>query len=407
MARKRNSEIHVHVADWGAGRSLMLRYRCPKTGETFTRSAETKLRKEAQKAAGKWEDELRSGKYKPASKTTWEEFRLRYENECVIPEMRDSSLVRVSGVFDAVERIINPELLSEVDGNAIDLLKRTLRLERLSRTKAGETVEETVKRSDATVRTHMAILKAALNWAQEREILSDVPKMSMPPIAKNPSKGRPITLEEFERIIGKVPEKCRRHAGDWQRFLWGLWWSGLRLEEALTLTWDNRIAPHIDLDGENSTITIPAECQKNGETTVGPIVPEFYEFLAATQEVERTGFVFSLPFREKHEVCRAVSRIGKAAGVKVSDKAGRGGTAKFATCHDLRRSFGLRWALRVMPPVLQALMRHADINTTMKYYVGNNVAEMSRTIWAAFKTSEIEKGNSLGNEALENTQKMR
>jgi len=45
---------------------------------------------------------------------------------------------------------------------------------------------------------------------------------------------------------------------------------------------------------------------------------------------------------------------------------------KFASAHDLRRAFGQRWAIRIMPTVLRELMRHADISTTMKYYVGQN-----------------------------------
>ncbi len=38
--------------------------------------------------------------------------------------------------------------------------------------------------------------------------------------------------------------------------------------------------------------------------------------------------------------------------------------------HDLRRSFGERWATRVMPQVLMELMRHESIEATMNYYVG-------------------------------------
>ena len=57
-----------------------------------------------------------------------------------------------------------------------------------------------------------------------------------------------------------------------------------------------------------------------------------------------------------------VSDIGKAAGVKVSES---GGKVKYASAHDLRRSFGERWASRVMPNVLQELMRHENIQTTL------------------------------------------
>ncbi len=56
---------------------------------------------------------------------------------------------------------------------------------------------------------------------------------------------------------------------------------------------------------------------------------------------------------------------------------------KYASAHDLRRSFGSRWAERVMPAVLQALMRHESIETTLRYYVGANAERTAETCWAA------------------------
>lgn len=40
---------------------------------------------------------------------------------------------------------------------------------------------------------------------------------------------------------------------------------------------------------------------------------------------------------------------------------------KYASAHDFRRSFGERWAKVVMPAVLQQMMRHKSILTTMRY----------------------------------------
>ena len=54
---------------------------------------------------------------------------------------------------------------------------------------------------------------------------------------------------------------------------------------------------------------------------------------------------------------------------------------KFATAHDLRRSFGTQWAKRVMPAVLKRLMRHAEIGTTMKYYVTIDADDVADEFW--------------------------
>ncbi len=78
-------------------------------------------------------------------------------------------------------------------------------------------------------------------------------------------------------------------------------------------------------------------------------------------------------------ICRIVSKIGKAAGVVVNKAAG-----KFATAHDLRRAYGTRWASRVKPAVLQRLMRHANIATTMGYYVALDAGDVADDLWANF-----------------------
>jgi len=59
-------------------------------------------------------------------------------------------------------------------------------------------------------------------------------------------KGRPITAEEFERMLAVIPTVVGPdHAPDWERYLRGLDASGLRLEESLDLRWDDdgRIRP--------------------------------------------------------------------------------------------------------------------------------------------------------------------
>ena len=77
-----------------------------------------------------------------------------------------------------------------------------------------------------------------------------------------------------------------------------------------------------------------------------------------------------------------VRDIGKVAGVKV-DTNSKTGKVKYASVQDLRRSFGERWAARIMPPDLMILMRHENIETTMRYYVGRNAQNTAKTLWEA------------------------
>jgi integrase len=94
------------------------------------------------------------------------------------------------------------------------------------------------------------------------------------------------------------------------------------------------------------------------------------------------------------QVSRIVVRIGKAAGVKVATDA-RTGKVKFASAHDLRRSFGERWATRIMPTDLMALMRHESIETTLRYCVGRNAQNTAKTLWEAHRKAL--GGNASGN----------
>jgi len=101
------------------------------------------------------------------------------------------------------------------------------------------------------------------------------------------------------------------------------------------------------------------------------MAPEFAELLLATPQAERTGPVFNPRPRGAggkrlmpHRVGEVVAEIGQAAGVKVHTDANTG-KVNYASGHDLRRSFGERWAARIMPPDLMVLMRHESIETTL------------------------------------------
>jgi hypothetical protein len=149
-------------------------------------------------------------------------------------------------------------------------------------------------------------------------------------------------------------------------------------------------------------LRIPAESEKGGQDRLLPMAPEFADFLAAVPERERVGRVFKLVVVQGSDakmqadwVSRVVCRIGRKARVVVDQRERRlvvddrrlkakpkpernakakekddGIKRKYASAHDLRRAFGLRWAARVMPQILMQLMRHEDISTTMKFYVG-------------------------------------
>jgi integrase len=168
-----------------------------------------------------------------------------------------------------------------------------------------------------------------------------------------------------------------------------------RLHE-LGWTDDSRLC--IDFDGRRPMFRIHAEADKGHKHRLLPMTPDFAAFLDSVPDDERSGFVFDpLPWRTGradriHAVTASatIASIGRKAGVKVSNSADR---VKFASAHDLRRSFGFRWSSRLMPTALMQLMRHEDMQATLTFYVGKNADDAADVVWAAFGGTETGKSD--------------
>jgi integrase len=223
------------------------------------------------------------------------------------------------------------------------------------------------------------------------------------------SNGRPITTEEYERMLAAAPAVVGDdEAPHWRHYLRELWASGLRLGESLNLSWDQpeKIVP-VFKKGLRPMLQVPGELEKGNEDRLLPIAPEFALLLEETPEGERTGPVFRLKGRRGRyrdwEVSKIVSKIGKKAGVKVYVSPRNPDRVKYASAHDLRRAFGVRWAARLTTTQLMELMRHESIETTLRFYVGTDAQRTAEAAWAAFdahrRAFSAAEGNSLANSA--------
>ncbi|MCH8829417.1 MAG: tyrosine-type recombinase/integrase [Planctomycetes bacterium] len=322
------------------------------------------------------------------SRVTWADFRDAYEQH-VTDNLSDSTLNRVSGVFNQFERVIAPDRLASIGKEQLQQFADAMK-------SAGRSIE--------TIRSHSRHLAVAFNWAVKNKMLPVGPepaeityKVNGKRIKREKSGGRPLAGEEFERMILAVSGTLYRTpdrepdpmvVSSWQRLLRGLWWSGLRISEAHYLTWDDDRKPCVDFSGKRPMLWIPAEYSKSGEDAECPMAPEFAEMLTSVAEDQRTGFIFNpRPLRydnrpQLDSVKRKIADFGRRANVKVKDL--DNGKVKFASAHDLRRSFGFRWSQRVMPAVLKQLMRHKTIQTTMEYYATQRAQETADAVWGAF-----------------------
>jgi integrase len=277
-------------------------------------------------------------------------------------------------VFDHLERVIpKGTKLSLLTPGTFAFLQRDLRQRGLR---------------DITIATTLRTLKGILNWAVRREMLPKVPLIDMPrqPRGRRFMRGRPLTVAEFDAMMEAVPKVVSCDVAAWRHYLTGLWFSGLRVGESQILSWDPDEVFVVDLAGRHPRFRICAEAHKSYRDEKFPMTPDFAAFLFETPEQDRRGRVFTLlhprwrtPIKGRESVGKIVAKIGRAAGVVTDRRRG-----KYATAHDLRRSFGTRWAPRIMPAVLQRLMRHSSIVTTLTYYVDLDADGLADGLWRDF-----------------------
>lgn len=385
--------IRVSIFRRTGGKFFQAKWTDPASGRTKQKSTKTNIRREAERFAARLEKELNDGTYFKQIKTKWSTFRERYETE-VVPGLAERTAEKISTAFNHVERILNPNMVTQVDANGISKIVKELRKQKLA---------------DISIKTYLAHLRSALNWATTMGLIQQTPIFPKFKRARAVKimKGRPITADEFQSILEAVPEvikvntnfnggekKKETVVSSWKFYLLGLWFSGLRLTESLNLSWDSDEGLMIDLHTHRfPMLRIRAEAEKGNKDRLMPIVPEFAEFLLNVPEEHRTGFVFN-PLHERTlyqrltplAVSKKIVDIGEAAKIVVSEKGNRDRETgelkpRYASAHDLRRAFGARWSTRVMPLHLMELMRHESMETTLKFYVGRDAEKAAEAVW--------------------------
>lgn len=337
---------------------------------------------------------------KRLEETGWEVAVLRYEME-YLDGLSTNYQRTWNSACSALEMAIKPSNLADVDASALSRFEQWLR--RTPKLKPGRPTRKKAKakppdsppkfRSERTVASYLKHVRAFLGWAEELGLIDEAPKMrrrdKRSKGRKAEMRARPVKLEEFERMLAAVERVRPDDAPLWKDYLTGLWSSGLRLAESVALSWEWRADFSVSLDGQKyPEYRILAEGEKGGEDRRLPIDPEFAAMLRRTPTQQRRGRVFKLPYRRSDSVGEVVRQIGRAAGVVVNR------LGKTASAHDFRRAFGTRWAVKVAPAVLQQLMRHKSIETTMKYYVYLDVEDLGAIVWADAQSWDL--GGILG-----------
>lgn len=360
----------------------------PITGKKRTRSTGCTDRRSAERFAARLEQQLEDDENGSPERIEWAEIRTRYFEDAG-PFLAETTIRKTKVTLDLFETLIDPRLGSSITTAVVAKFRRLLSTRGIR---------------PYTIRGHLAELSKVLRWAHRQRLLKQVPNVELPRCVEG-TKGRPITGEEFERMLAVVPQALAtrdpksQHLRDvpaeeieqWRFLLRGLWLSGLRVSEAVHLHWTDERQIRVDLSGKLPVLIIQAAAQKNRTHQYLPITPDFAEFLLSVPERQRRGHVFRIDGSRSAGrplpgwISKMISRIGKRAGVYVSE-------TKTASAHDLRRSFGDRWSERLYPNQLQILMRHKDSKTTQKFYSKRQAQAVASAV-----ANLLRSGNTFGN----------
>jgi len=349
--------IIVHVTKNGK-RHWQLYYVDPVTERRVWRSTKTTDRRAADRAAARLEADLAAGVNGDLDRITWSEFVERFELEHltgVAPKTQAAYRTALQAFADEID----PARLASVTSDTLSRFAAALR--RRER-----------KLSETSIDTYLTHLASSLSWAHHVGLLNRLP--TRPRIrGASQARHRPATGEELDRMLAAVPAVCPHDPAAWQRYLRGLWLSGLRLAESVALSWDQSDPFCLSSEPTGWHFRIYSEAQKSRRDQLCPVTDDFAALIDATPSPDRTGPVFPLG-RSPNQVGRTIAAIASAANCS-------------CTAHDFRRAFGTRWAARVLPIVLQKLMRHASITTAMRYYVHLDQADVSAAL-AAWRVNQ-------------------
>jgi integrase len=325
---------------------LMLQWIDPDTGKRKSKSAETADEKQAETARADLESDLNHGRHQEASRMSWERFRELFEEEFVAVR-RKNTRANYEDTLDAFERLCRPTTLRGVNERTVSAFVAAL-LRQPGRG-AGETM------APSTVKVRLQFLRTALRWAAGQKLIPAAPEF---PKVKVPRKRpQPVPAESFEKLLDKAPDDAMRAV-----VLCG-WLAGLRLEETWALEWEESdAAPWVDFARDR--IILPAELVKGDEDQAVPLDALLRAALECLPRQGRRVFRFvalgggELPAAG---LGKRVIALARRAGVRLSMRI-------------LRRGFACAYASDVPAQVLQTLMRHKHISTTMAYYANTEAA---------------------------------
>lgn len=254
----------------------------------------------------------------------------------------------------------------------------------------------------ASVRSNMATLWAIINWGIDAEMLPPIRrprerKRKQDRTARSQkARGRSLTMEEIERMIDAIKRNPEFKDGAGKkkhvrrddecpdrviRAIHAMRLIGLRLEDCHLFRWNPTEGFHypINLEGRMPRIVI-CGAQKSGDEEEIPLTNNAVNWLRSLEQ-DSEFICRARGARGDHQTHNRLGRIignaGRSTGIVTKRTGGKGGGPKFASAHDLRRTF----VNDVLPDLTiaeaQILTRHRDKNTLLTYYADAKVPALA------------------------------
>ena len=296
----------------------VLKFYCPIVCKRVRKNCGTRDRREARRIQRECQERLLNGEYvrtcgaisnqrievvspQVASITAnkdegkkWQECYERYRQH-------RTTRLRASSLRDALSRVAIAERIFEgyrEDRSLSEglLVREVMTLDMLEylqdRLLAGDECRYDA-RSPNTVNSMMGAVMAFVRFCHKHDWIDkvpDVPKLEVDDVMK----GRPITTEEFERMLEVTPKVVgESSASSWQFALRVLWESGFRVGDLMDFAWDDEHHIHPvwpSHQGHLPTIVVPST-QKNGRLQEIPMLPGLRSILEDIPTRERTGWI--------------------------------------------------------------------------------------------------------------------
>ncbi|MCY2994788.1 MAG: tyrosine-type recombinase/integrase [Planctomycetota bacterium] len=309
---------------------FQLRFFCPLRGQRIRKNCGTQDRREARRIQRECQERLLSGEYArsggvitkaeeeqfqaPAAlrtqllnndERTWDQAFEQYRDHGK-KRRRDKSSQDSDSRIEIAGRIFEARRAASDSPPGVTLRECTTldALEYLQDQLLDGAESRYDSRSPNTVNSMLGATLAFVRYCYRHEWIDRVPPLEKISV-DDVMRGRPITGEEFDRMLAVVPKIVGDGpAASWQFLLNVLWESGFRIADVMDFSWDDitRIYPVWPRrQGQHPTLIIPST-QKNGKNEEIPMLPGLTKLLNQVPEDQRSGFVVN-PAPVEFELC--------------------------------------------------------------------------------------------------------